>query len=143
MATAKTGGKVNVHYTGKLDDGSVFDSSEGRDPLTFTLGQKQVIPGFEEGVLGMAVGDLKTVDIPPENAYGPKQTGLVQKIPRNQLPEDIKPEVGQKLQMQSPEGQTIPVVVSDIDEESLTIDANHPLAGKTLHFNLRLESITE
>ncbi|MEA3297169.1 MAG: peptidylprolyl isomerase [candidate division Zixibacteria bacterium] len=141
MAKAKSDDKVAVHYTGKLDDGTVFDSSEGREPLTFTLGQKQIIPGFENSVLGMTEGDSKTVVIPPKDAYGSKQDELIQKFPKEQLPPEIKPEVGQRLQMQRSDGQTIQVIVNDVDEDSMTIDANHPLAGETLHFDIRLESI--
>jgi peptidylprolyl isomerase len=143
MAAAKSGDTVNVHYTGKLDDGTVFDSSEGKEPLTFKLGEKQVIPGFEDGIVGMSEGDSKSIVIPPDEAYGPRHDQLVQKFPKDQLPLGVNPEVGQRLQMQRPDGQTVQVKVSEVDEESMTIDANHPLAGQTLYFEVKLETIKE
>jgi peptidylprolyl isomerase len=141
MAAAKSGDTVEVHYTGKLDDGTVFDSSEGRQPLVFKVGDKKIITGFEEGVIGMETGESKSISIPPEEAYGDRQDELVQKFPRDQVPPSISPEVGQRLQMKRPDGRTVDVVVSDLDDASITLDANHPLAGKTLHFDIRLEKI--
>lgn len=141
MTTAKSGDKVRIHYTGTLSDGSVFDSSEGRDPLEFTLGSGQVIPGFDNGVTGMEVGEKKTIEIPCDQAYGPSQPEAVQDVPRDQIPAEIPLEVGLQLQMQSPQGQVIPVTVAKVTDDTVTLDANHALAGKDLTFALELVSI--
>lgn len=141
MTAAKSGDTVRIHYTGTLSDGSVFDSSEGRDPLEFTLGSGQVIPGFDNGVTGMTVGEKKTIEIPSDEAYGPVHEEARQDVPRAQIPAEIPLEVGIQLQMQSPTGQVVPVTVVAITEESVTLDANHPLAGKDLTFALELVSI--
>lgn len=141
MTAAKAGDTVHIHYTGTLSDGTVFDSSEGRDPLSFTLGSGQVIKGFDDGVTGMEVGEKKTVNIPCEDAYGPVNPAMVQAIPRDQIPPHIPAAVGDHLQMQSPEGHIIPVVVTEVTEETITLDANHELAGKDLTFALELVSI--
>ena len=141
MTTAKSGDKVRIHYTGTLSDGSVFDSSEGRDPLEFTLGSGQVIPGFDTGVTGMEVGEKKTIEIPCDQAYGPSNPGAIQDVPRDQIPAEIPLEVGLQLQMQSPQGQVIPVTVIKVTDEAVTLDANHALAGKDLTFALELVSI--
>ena len=141
MAPAKNGDTVRIHYTGKLEDGTVFDTSDGRDPLEFTLGDGQVIPGFEEGVLGMSSGDSKTVTIPSENAYGPRREEMVSTVNRDQFPPDITPEVGQQLQMQRPDGERMRVTVVEVSEETVTFDANHPLAGKNLTFEISLTEI--
>ena len=138
---AKAGDTVQVHYTGKLDDGSVFDSSAGRDPLEFTVGSGQVIPGFEQAVEGMAVGQTKTVTIPAAEAYGERVAEAVLQVPREQLPPDLEPEVGQQLVMQSRDGRQIPIVVVEVTEDSITIDANHPLAGRDLTFEIELVSV--
>lgn len=138
---AKAGDTVQVHYTGKLDDGSVFDSSAGRDPLEFTVGAGQVIPGFEQAVEGMAVGQTKTVTIPAAEAYGERVAEAVLQVPREQLPPDLEPEVGQQLVMQSRDGRQIPIVVVEVTEDSITIDANHPLAGRDLTFEIELVSV--
>ena len=141
MTAAKSGDKVRIHYTGTLSDESVFDSSDGREPLEFTLGSGQVIAGFDSGVTGMAVGEKKTVNIPCEDAYGPVQEEAKQDVPRAQIPAEIPLEVGIQLQMQSPQGQVIPVTVVEITDEAVTLDANHHLAGKDLTFALELVSI--
>lgn len=141
MTAAKSGDKVRIHYSGTLSDGSVFDSSEGRDPLEFTLGSGQVIAGFDSGVSGMTVGEKKTVEIACEDAYGPVQDGARQDVPREQIPAEIPLEVGVQLQMQSPEGQVIPVTVVEVTDQTVTLDANHALAGKDLTFALELVSI--
>jgi FKBP-type peptidyl-prolyl cis-trans isomerase 2 len=141
MSTAKPGDTVEVHYTGKLDDGTVFDSSEGNAPLVFKIGERKIITGFEDGVVGMKAGESKSVSIPPDQAYGDRQIDLVQEFPRDKLPGTITPEVGQRLQMKQPNGQSVAVVVSGLDDDSIMLDANHPLAGKTLHFDIRLEKI--
>lgn len=141
MAQAKTGDTVKVHYTGKLDAGQVFDSSANRDPLKFTLGEGQVIPGFEEPIVGMNPGDSKTVNIPAERAYGPHRDEMVVVVGREHFPEDIKPEIGDQLQMRHASGQPVVVTVTEIDGESVTLDANHPLAGKDLTFDIDLVEI--
>lgn len=141
MTQAKKGDGVKIHYTGTLADGTVFDSSAGRDPLDFTLGSGQVIPGFEEAVLGMAIGDKKTVTIPSQKAYGEKNEDMVIEVPKNQVPPDLDPEVGQKLQMGGPNGELIVVTVVEVNDEVVTLDANPPLAGKDLTFELELVAI--
>lgn len=141
MTAAKSGDTVRIHYTGTLSDGSVFDSSEGRDPLEFTLGTGQVIPGFDAAVDGMSVGDSKVAEIPADQAYGPRQDQAVQDVPRADIPAEIPLEVGLQLQMQSPTGQVMPVTVTAISEETVTLDANHMLAGKDLTFAIELVSI--
>ena len=141
MTQAKSGDTVRIHYTGTLNDGSVFDSSEGRDPLEFTLGSGQVIPGFDSGVTGMGVGDKKTVNIPCAEAYGEVIEEAKQVVAREHIPADIPLELGSQLQMQSADGRTMAVTVAEVNEESVTLDANHPLAGQDLTFALELVSI--
>jgi len=141
MAQAKAGDTVHVHYTGRLNDGTVFDSSDGRDPLKFTLGSGQVIPGFDNAVINMSIGEKKTVEIPVDEAYGPSQDDLVMPVPRNQFPPDIIPEVGQQLQVGSPTGEMLVVTVTDVKEDIVTLDANPPLAGEDLTFDLELVAI--
>jgi len=141
MTQAKQGDTVKIHYTGKLHDGTVFDTSDGRDPLSFTIGGGQVIPGFEEAVLGMAKDEKKNVTIPPEKAYGPRNEEMVINVPRDQVPPDINPETGQRLQMQGPNEQMIIVQITEVTEESITLDANPPLAGKDLIFDIELVEI--
>ncbi|HUV80123.1 MAG TPA: peptidylprolyl isomerase [Candidatus Bathyarchaeia archaeon] len=142
MTRAKYGNTVKVHYTGKLGDGTVFDSSLDRDPLQFTLGEGQMIPGFEQAVVGMSLNESKTVTIPMDQAYGPHREEMVTVIERNQIPENMQQlEVGQQLQIQQDDGQTFLVVVTDVSESSATLDANHPLAGKDLTFDLQLVEI--
>lgn len=141
MSQAKIGDTVKVHYTGKLQDDEVFDSSVERDPLQVTLGQKQVIPGFEAGLMDMAVGDQKTVTIEPNDGYGPRREELVANVEKSQFPSDLELSIGQKLQVPQPEGQPVVVTVTEISEETVTLDANHPLAGKTLVFELELVEI--
>ena len=152
MATPNEGDSVNVHYTGKLEeDGTVFDTSrpsdEGQDanPLNFTLGEQTVIPGFEQTVGDMEPGEERSVTLSPEQAYGPRRDDLVQQVERDELPDDIEARVGQQLQLRMQNGQTVPVVITEVDEESeqITIDANHPLAGKTLVFDIELVSVED
>lgn len=140
MAQAKTGDTVRIHYTGRLNDGSVFDSSQGRQPLEFTLGTQQVIPGFESAVLGMAEGEVKTVTIPVAQAYGERREELMLEVGREQFPDHIEPRVGQQLQVDQ-EGQVGIVTIADVGERSVTLDANHPLAGQELTFELQLVEI--
>lgn len=140
MTQATAGNTVRVHYTGRLNDGTVFDSSQGRDPLEFTLGEGQVIPGFDEAVAGMAVGDSATVTIEPENAYGEHRDEMVQAVPRSEIPSDIDLDIGMQLKASGPAGEMI-VTVIELSDESVTLDANHPLAGKALTFDLELVEI--
>jgi len=141
MAQAKNGDTVNINYTGTLNDGTVFDSSEGRDPLSFTLGSGQVIPGFEEAVMGMEVGESKNVQIPADKAYGPRNEELVIEAPRDQVPPDINPEVGMQLQMGGPDGQVVVVEIIEVTGENIKLDANPPLAGQDLNFAIELVGI--
>ena len=141
MSIAKKGDTVRVHYTGTLDDGSIFDSSEGRSPLEFTLGAGMVIPGFDNAVAGMQVGDSVTVRIPAEEAYGVHRPENVIEVDRAQLPAHIQPEIGMTLQLTMPGGQNVPVVISAFTDTTLTLDGNHHLAGKALTFALDLVEI--
>jgi peptidylprolyl isomerase len=141
MSQATTGNSVKIHYTGTLDDGTQFDSSAGRDPLAFELGSGQVIPGFDKAVDGMTVGDSKTVNIPAEDAYGPHQSTMVQDVPKSALPDDMEPAEGMGLQAQGPDGQLVNLVITEVKEDSITVDGNHPLAGKALNFDIELVSI--
>ena len=141
MPQAKEGDTVKVHYTGKLTDGTVFDSSRDKDPLEFQLGQGQLIPGFEQAVDGMKPGDSKTINIPADDAYGQRREELTQKVPRQQMPTDIEIEVGQRFKIGEQEGQPMIVQVSEVSESEITLDANHPLAGKDLEFDIELMEI--
>ena len=141
MTTAKSGDTVRIHYTGTLNDGTEFDSSSGRDPLEFALGGGQVIPGFDSAVDGMSVGEKKTVTIEPAEAYGERHEQLVQEVPKSALPEEIDPAVGMHLQSRSPEGQVLNLVVTEVADESITVDGNHPLAGQALTFDIELVEI--
>ena len=140
-AQAKDGDTVQVHYTLKLEDGTVFDTSIGGDPLQFTIGDGQLIPGFEQAVVGMSPGESKTVEIPADEAYGPYLEEMVLVVDRDQLPDDLQPEVGQQLQLQQEDGQIVILTVIDISESSVTLDANLPLAGKDLTFDIELVEI--
>ena len=141
MSKAETGNTVKVHYTGRLDDDTQFDSSAGRDPLEFTLGTGQVIPGFEEAVTGMSIGDSKTVTIPADQAYGPHHADLILVVERSQIPAHINPEVGQQLEIHQQDGRAAAVVITEVTDESVSLDANHPLAGQDLIFDLELVEI--
>jgi len=136
----ESGKTVKVHYKGTLDDGSVFDSSEGKDPLEFKVGSGQVIPGFDAAVQEMEAGDTKTVKIASDQAYGDLRDDMIASVPKDQMPTDITPEAGQMLQIKTPQGM-IPVRVSEVKEDSVTIDANHPLAGQDLTFELTLVEV--
>ena len=142
MSTAKQGDTVHVHYKGSLEDGQVFDTSEGRDPLSFTIGSGQVIPGFEDAVVGMSLNEKKNVAIPVDQAYGQRNEELILTVPREQVPQDINPEVGQKLQMQGPNNQPVVVEVTEVVDEHIKLDANPPLAGKDLIFDIELVEIS-
>lgn len=149
MAQAKEGDKVRVHYTGRLEDGSVFDSSECHEddcgcstaPLEFVVGEGQVIPGFEQAVVGMTVGEKKTVTIPVELAYGERVDEMVAEVERSDLPPGMDPQVGQELELTQEDGYTFPVLVTAVSETAVTLDANHPLAGRQLVFDISLVEI--
>jgi peptidylprolyl isomerase len=140
-AKARRGDTVNVHYRGTLDDGTVFDSSEGGDPIRFTIGGGEVIPGFENAVEGMSAGEKKTERIAAENAYGERDEELVFDVHRNQLPDDAEVSIGDTLQVGFPDGSSASVQVAALQEQTVTLDANHPLAGKALTFELELVGI--
>jgi peptidylprolyl isomerase len=140
---AKKGDTAYVHYTGRLESGEVFDSSEGGDPLEFEVGSGQVIQGFDDGVSGMTVGDEKTIEIEAADAYGQRADALVQQIPRQGINLDREPEVGMRLGLQLPDGNEIPVTITEVTEDSITIDANHPLAGQKLIFDLKLVKVKQ
>ncbi len=140
MALAKSGDTVRIHYTGTLTDGSQFDSSTGREPLEFTLGDGMVIPGFDTAVDGMSIGESKTFDIPADQAYGERRDEMVMTVSRDEFPDHIEPEAGQQLQMQQGE-QVFVVTVTDVNDEAIVLDANHPLAGEDLTFTVELVEI--
>lgn len=141
MQQVNTGDKVSVHYHGRLTDGSTFDSSEGRDPLSFTAGLGQVIKGFDEAVLSMQPGDKKTVHIPVAEAYGHRNDDMVMEYPIAEFPDDMQPVVGMELQMSDDAGNMFPVLIAEVGEEMVLLDANHPLAGQDLIFDIELVSI--
>lgn len=141
MAQAKSGDTVRIHYTGKLEDGTVFDTSTDREPLKFKIGEGKVIPGFEQAIVGMNTGDSKTAEIQAKDAYGQHLKEMVQSIDRIHFPEHIKPQIGQQLQIPQDDGKNILVKVADVTESSVTLDANHPLAGKDLTFDIQLVEI--
>jgi peptidylprolyl isomerase len=141
MAQAQVGDMVKVHYTGRLADGTTFDTSMEREPLEFTLGEGELIPGFEQAVLGMVVGESKTTTLPADQAYGPHHAERVIDVERHHLPPDLQPELGQRLQMTRPDGTQVTVVVTTITETQVTLDANHPLAGRELIFDIMLVEI--
>lgn len=141
MTQAKTGDTVSIHYTGTLSDGSTFDSSEGREPLEFTIGSGQIIPGLDAALPGMTVGDKKTVEVPADEAYGQPDPNARQAVPRADIPADIPLDIGTRLQVQTPQGQVMPVTVVEVTEEQVILDANHPLAGQDLTFAIELISV--
>ncbi|MCV2889060.1 FKBP-type peptidyl-prolyl cis-trans isomerase [Ruegeria aquimaris] len=141
MTQIKQGDTVRIHYTGTLLDGNTFDSSEGRDPLQFEVGSGQIIPGLDKALPGMQVGEKKRVEIACVEAYGPLNPDARQAIPREGIPDDIPLELGTQLQMQAPDGRVIPVTVVEVTEATVTLDANHPLAGQDLIFDIEIVSI--
>ncbi|HHE32238.1 MAG TPA: peptidylprolyl isomerase [Chlorobaculum parvum] len=141
MAQVKQGDKVKVHYTGTYDDGTVFDSSVERDPLEVTVGSGMVIPGFDRALVDMELGEKKKVNIPAADAYGPRAEELVAEIPRERIPENIQLEVGQQLQLSLADGGEAIVMIVDLGEKTVTLDANHPMAGMDLNFELELVDI--
>lgn len=141
MQQVKSGDTIKVHYHGRLTDGTTFDSSEGREPLEFEVGSGMVIRGFDDGVTGMAVGEKKTINIPVDNAYGPKNPEMIIEFPRNQFPEGMTPEKGMRLNLNNAEGHVFPVVIAEVKDDVVILDANHPLAGEDLIFDLELVEI--
>ena len=141
MTQAKQGDTVRVHYTGTLNDGTVFDSSQGRDPLEFTLGQGRVIPGFEEAVVGMDLGESRTTNIPVAQAYGPRDERLVMQVDRQQVPADVELAVDDQIQLRRRDGGMAIATVTAITESTVTLDGNHPLAGEDLTFDIELVEI--
>ena len=143
MSQVKENNTVKVNYTGKLSDGQVFNSSEGKEPIEFTLGQGQLIPGFEKGLIDMKLNEKKTITIAKEDAYGEINNDLIQEVEKTQLPQDMTPKVGMGLVSKSPDGQEMNLLVVEVKEESIVIDGNHPLAGKELIFDLEVVAIKE
>ena len=141
MTEAKQGDTVRVHYTGKLGNGEVFDSSQDREPLEFTVGSGEVIPGFDEAVTGMSIGENKSVTLDPERAYGEYRSEMVHKISRTEIPDDMDLEVGMMVQAAQPNNERVILTVTEMDEKTVTLDANHPLAGKELTFDIQLVEI--
>ncbi len=132
---------ITVHYTGKFEDGNVFDSSLDREPLEFKVGEGRIIPGFEEAVIGMTEGESKEVEIPSEKAYGSVRDELIEEINKSNLPDDIDPKEGMELVSKNPEGQELIVKIKEVKDDTIVIDANHPLAGQKLLFDIRVEQI--
>lgn len=141
MSQVKENDTVKVHYTGKISNGQIFDSSLEREPIEFTLGQGQLIPGFENGVLNMKVNEKKTVEIPHTEAYGEVKEELFHEVPKTNLPDELKPEVGMGLISKAPDGSERQLIVTEVKDETIVVDANHPLAGKDLTFELELIEI--
>lgn len=141
MAPTKNGDTVRIHYTGKLEDGTVFGSTVAHDPLEFTIGEDQLIPGFEQALVGMYIGQSKTIRIPSDKAFGPHLKELVVNIDRREFPGHMKPKVGQRLQIPRDDGQKVMVTVTEVSESSVTLDGNHPLAGKDVIFDIQLIEI--
>lgn len=143
MSQVKENSTVVVHYTGKLTDGQIFDTSEGKEPAEFVLGQGRLIPGFEKGLMDMKLNEKKTISIAKDEAYGEVNEALIQEVPKTQLPQDMEPKVGMGLVTQTPDGQEINLMVIDVKEESIVVDGNHPLAGRDLVFDVEVVEIKE
>lgn len=141
MKKAKNGDTVKVHYTGKLDDGKIFDSSKGKEPLQFTIGDGQLLQAFEKEFIGLVEGDSKDIEIAAQDGYGLREEKLVGKLPFDELPADLTPEIGMRLQMQTPEDQTIILKIIEMSDNDITVDANHELAGENLNFEIELVEI--
>lgn len=141
MKTVETGNVIQVHYTGTLGNGEVFDSSEGRDPLQVTVGQGQLISGFENELIGMELNEKKTFTLEPEEAYGERDDEAMRRFPRKELPSELQVEEGQMLALSTPEGQQIPAKVAQVDDDAITLDLNHPLAGESLTFAIEVVNI--
>lgn len=143
MSHAKSGDTVKIHYTGTLTDGTKFDSSAGREPLEFTLGSGQVIPGFDQAVEGMTVGDSKSINIAAVDAYGPRHEQMVRDVPTSALPNDLEPTVGMSLQARGKDGSVVNLTVTRVGDDAITVDGNHPLAGQDLNFDIELVEIAK
>ena len=141
MAQAKAGDRVKINFTGKLEDGSVFANTADSEPLEFKLGEGKIIPSIEDAVEGMNVGESKTVKVPPEQAYGQRHDELVEVVGRDKFPKDVEPQVGQQFEVPQQEGQPMVIRVVDVSEQTVTLDGNHPLAGRDLSFELELLEI--
>ena len=141
MSKVKNGDTVKIHYTGKLEDGQLFDTSRERQPLEFTVGNGEIMPGLENRIIGMEAGDIKSIEVPPEEAFGTRREELVVEIMKSNLPDHIEPNLGQRLRMRDKNGNAIDVAITEIKEETITLDANHPLVGHTLCFDLELVEI--
>ena len=139
---ARIGDTVKVHYTGRLEDGTIFDCSIDREPLQFTIGKEQVIPGIEDAIVGMKPGESKTVEIMSKDAFGPHRDEMILKLDQSRIPDDLNPQIGQQLQLHRKEGDPISVRVIEVTETKITLDANHPLAGRDLTFDIMLEEIS-
>ncbi|MCL7763775.1 peptidylprolyl isomerase [Polaribacter sp. Z014] len=142
MSQVKANNKVKVHYTGKLADGQIFDTSEGKEPVEFVLGEGRLIPGFEQGLIDMKVNEKKTITIAKEEAYGEVNEQLIQEVAKANLPQDMEPKVGMGLVSKSPEGQEMNLMIVEVKDDSVVIDGNHPLAGRDLVFDLEVVEIT-
>ncbi|MBT7306924.1 MAG: peptidylprolyl isomerase [Gammaproteobacteria bacterium] len=142
MSQAEDGNTVKIHYTGTLEDGSQFDSSEGRDPLEFTIGSGQVVPGFDAACQGMAVGEKKSVTLSPEEAYGEHNPEMVAEVDRAMMPDDLVPEIGLPMHASGPNGEMLNFVIIEFDDEKITVDGNAPLAGKRLTFDIEMVEIS-
>ncbi|TDL90973.1 FKBP-type peptidyl-prolyl cis-trans isomerase [Meridianimarinicoccus aquatilis] len=141
MAEVKAGDTVHIHYTGTLNDGTTFDSSEGRDPLSFEVGSGEIIAGLDSALPGMSEGDKKTVNIPADQAYGPVNPEARQPVPRAEIPDHIPLDLGTQLQVETAQGQTMPVTITEVTEDTVVLDANHPLAGQDLNFDIELVKV--
>ncbi|MAT35340.1 MAG: peptidylprolyl isomerase [Ponticaulis sp.] len=141
MTEVKSGDTVSIHYTGTLKDGTQFDSSAGRDPLQFTVGSGQIIPGLDKAIPGMTVGEKKSVEVPADEAYGQPDPRAMQTVPRQDIPDDIPLDIGNQLQVSTPEGQTLVVTVAQVSDEAVVLDANHRLAGQDLKFDIELVDV--
>lgn len=143
MMQVKENNTVKVHYTGKLTDGQIFDTSEGKEPIEFTLGQGRLIPGFEKGLLNMKLNEKKTLNIAKEDAYGEVNEQLIQEVAKKDLPQDMEPQVGMGLVSKAPDGSEMNLMVVEVKEDAIVIDGNHPLAGRDLVFDIEVVAITE
>ena len=141
MSQAKNGDTVKVHFTGRLENGEVFSKAKEDEPFEFTLGSGELIPGFDKGIVGMQVGQIKTITVPPEEAFGERHEDLVVDVNRTHIPEHITPVIGQQLRIRRRSGDLLKVTIADVDEDTVTLDANHPLAGNTLFFEVKLVGI--
>ncbi len=143
MQKVETGQFVSVHYKGTLQNGEVFDTSEGRHPLEVQIGAGQIIPGFEKALMGMSLNEKKAFTLDPEDAYGQKDDSLTHAFPRKDVPAELNPEVGQTVALSSPEGQQVPAMITQVDDEKVVVDLNHPLAGQTLNFDIEVVGISD